>query len=87
MNWLRVRFKSRAEDYRPIYTPPDLPEGPWWCTGYGDDYSILVAYVKSTATIYKQWPEAYDLDGEVVDEIKFSDRFQKPDWWVDDSKS
>lgn len=86
--WLRIRFRSNSEDCRPIYTPPDLPEGPWWRSGFdGEDNAILIAYVKSEETIYSQWPEAEDLDVEQVDEIVFTSRFPKPDWWsVSDDK-
>ena len=85
MSWLRVRFKSKAKDYRPIYEPPALPEGPWWCSGYdSDDNAILVAYVKSEETLFKQWPEAEIDFHDTVDEIKFSSRFSKPDRWEQD---
>ena len=84
MKWLRVRFKSDAADERPIYKPPSLPEGPWWVSGYdSEDNSILIAYVKSKETIFKQWPEAKELDIEMCEQVTFSDRFPKPDWWVE----
>lgn len=83
MSWLRVRFKSDCDDFRPIYTPPEMPEGPWWCTGYSENDAVLVAYVKDESTIYKQWPEAFDLDIEHVSGPEFSSRFPKPDWWKD----
>jgi len=84
--WKRVRFKSDADDIRPIYKPPANPEGPWWCSGEAGDgsYSILIAYVKSIDTLMKQWPEAKELDIEEVEKPTFSGRFPKPDWWKDE---
>lgn len=84
--WLRVRFKSDADDHRPIYNGKN-PEGPWWCSGYTyneeNEISILIAYVKSKETIFKQWPEAKDLEIEMVEKPIFSDRFPMPNWWIE----
>lgn len=85
IKWLRVRFESNAEDFRPIYKGKH-PEGPWWCSGYtkgGEGCAIIVAYVKSEKTINKQWPEAEGAEFEEVDKPEFSDRFPKPDWWLE----
>lgn len=75
---IRARFKADPEDYRPVLWPPP---GPYWCTGSGDDYSIVVAYAESEAEIRKFWPEAEDIDAEPATEYVFTDRFQKPEWW------
>jgi len=40
---LRVRFHTDEEDYRPLKFPPP---GPYWCTGEGDGYWTIVAYVE-----------------------------------------
>lgn len=83
--WLRVRFRTREEDYRPIKFPPP---GPYWCSGYGEDHAILVGYFKLETEIIEFWPDAYDLDVmKIVDEIKFSSRFPKPDWWNEEVKN
>jgi hypothetical protein len=86
MSWLRVRFTSNADDYRPISFPPP---GPYWCSGYTvnndfecDEY-ILIAYVKKESDITKFWPEAKNLNCTEEKQITFSDRFPKPDWWKD----
>ena len=81
--WIRVRFKSNADDIRPIYKPPALPEGPWWCSGYdSDDNAYIIAYVKNEKTIKKQWPEAFDEDmRDECEKINFTTRFPQPDWW------
>lgn len=76
--WFRVRFKTDSEDFRPVQFPPP---GPYWRSGSGDGHSILVAYVRNVAQIEHYWPEGYDLESEKVDEIVFSERFPKPEWW------
>lgn len=76
--WLRCRFKANEHDYRPIVFPPP---GPFWCTGYGDDFSIVVAYVKTIEQVTEFWPEASDIDSEECDEITYTDRFPRPSWY------
>lgn len=76
---IRARFKTKEEDYRPVSWP--VPH-PYWCTGSGDDYSIIVAYADSEAQILELWPEAYDIDAEFAESYKFTDRFPKPDWFL-----
>jgi len=84
-DWLRFRFTSDNEDTRPIYDRGSSPEGPFWVTGYHEfDGSILVAYVKSIETLMKQWPEAKVLSVDEDQEIIFTSRFPKPDWWVNE---
>jgi hypothetical protein len=80
MSWLRVRFNTDADDCRPIYEGK-TPEGPWWISGSNDEGTVIIAFVKSEATLFKQWPEASDVDSQEVHEISFSQRFPKPDWW------
>lgn len=75
---LRVRFKANPDDYRSINWPVKYP---YWCSGYGDNYSIVIAYADDEEYIYRNWPEAEDLDIEEVEEITFSPRFPKPDWY------
>lgn len=78
----RFRFKTTANDYRPAIWPP---LGPYWCSGQGDNYSIIVAYFphRTTMSTIKQfWPEAEDIDLLNEDtSLAFSDRFAKPTWW------
>lgn len=81
--WLRYRFYIKKadcqDDERPVKWPP---VGPYWSTGQGDDYLILVAYVKHEDQIKEFWPEAYNLDlCKTEQEITFYGRFPKPDWW------
>lgn len=82
-SWDRIRFRANLNDYRAVIWPP---LGPYWCSGSGDDYSIIVAYLphkSSDGTIRKYWPEAKEIDRMQTDvQIEFSDRFAKPDWWI-----
>lgn len=76
--WLRARFRTNQEDYRPVIVPPP---GPYWCTGYGDNYSVIVAYLQSGVSLYTYWPDAYNVEYEEVDKPEFSARFPKhPEW-------
>jgi len=78
MKWYRARFQANLDDCRPIKWPPP---GPYWRTGQGEDYSVVVAYVKKFSEVSEYWPEAQWIEAETSDEITFTDRFPKPDWW------
>ena len=77
----RARFMTSADDPRPVQWPIELP---YWVSGQtGEGGFILVAYVKNEEQLLKQWPEAEDIDmGDEVTEVKFSERFSKPDWFT-----
>lgn len=78
-NWVRYRFHSSSvEDYRPITFPP---AGPYWCSGHGDDYAVLIAYLPPSVDLLTFWPEATDIDAEPRSEIVFTSRFARPSWW------
>ena len=77
-SWIRARFKAYLEDSRPVKFPPP---GPWWESGFGNDYAIVVGYFKTEDQITEFWPEAKDIDFTEQDEITFTDRFPKPSWW------
>jgi hypothetical protein len=83
MKWNRIRFQANLEDYRPVVFPPP---GPYWCSGSGDSYSIVVAYMPAPLNVpelLKHWPEADRVEVMQRDtDITFSDRFAKPDWWT-----
>lgn len=76
---LRVRFHANEEDYRPVKWPV---KHPFWCTGYGDGYSIVVAYADTVEEIMENWPEATELDLEECSGYTFTSRFPKPAWLV-----
>jgi hypothetical protein len=75
---LRIRFKTKSADYRPVNWPV---KHPYWCSGTGDDHSVLISYADTEAYVYENWPEAYDLDTCEADGYKFSKRFAKPSWF------
>ena len=75
---IRVRFKANEDDYRPVNWPV---KHPYWCSGEGDGYSIVISYADNEDYIMKNWPEASDLDSEEVSGYIFTDRFPKPDWF------
>lgn len=85
----RARFYVNAEDPRPVLWPINHP---YWISGHtiDKDYelekAIVVAYVDDERHLISLWPDAQDIDmGDEVTEIKFSDRFPKPDWYKKDS--
>ena len=75
---LRIRFHANPDDYRPVKWPI---KHPFWCSGHGENFSVVIAYVDSVDELMELWPEASNLDVEECDEIIFSDRFPKPSWF------
>ncbi len=75
---LRVRFFANPDDYRPIKWPI---KHPYWCSGYTDDFSVMIAYADTIDEIKELWPEAKIESVEEHDEIVFSERFPKPSWY------
>lgn len=75
---IRARFRANPDDYRPMMWPV---KHPYWCSGYGTDFSIVVAYADNEDEILKNWPEATDLEITEETEYQFSDRFPKPKWF------
>ena len=82
----RWRFKTTSvEDYRPIVFNPKYP---WWCSGYGEDrergeYAVIIAYLPPDALIKDYWPEYFDAELLDTGIIKFSDRFPRPNWFIE----
>jgi len=75
---IRARFHAAEPDYRPSKWPL---KHPYWCTGYGEGYSTIVAYADSEEQILEHWPEANNIDSEECDEYCFTERFPRPDWF------
>lgn len=75
---IRVRFHANKDDFRPVHWPI---QHPYWCSGYGDDYAVVVSYADDEAYILRNWPEATHLDIEEVEDYVFNSRFPKPDWF------
>lgn len=81
MNWIRYRFKTRAvDDYRPLIFNPKYP---WWCSGETDKYAVIIAYLPKEESLLKYWDDAFDVDSEEKESIEFTDRFPKPDYFVE----
>jgi len=76
--WRRYRFKANLEDSRPVKFPPP---GPWWESGFGDNYAICIAYLPAGAKLTDYWPEADEVEYTEEIKITFTDRFPKPTWW------
>ena len=74
------RFKTKAvDDYRPLVDMADI-QMPWWCTGFGDDFVIIICYLPKYEELEKYWDDAYDIEFKRVSEITYTSRFPKPDW-------
>lgn len=76
-----IKFKECGNDYRPVQWPIKYP---YWCTGESSDVFILVAYVDNVEQIKELWPEAYGIEAEEVQEIVFTTRFPKPEWYKEE---
>lgn len=81
---LRIRFKVPG-DSMPAIWPVALP---YWQTGWdNDDNAVVVAYVNEVDDLYKQWPDAIEVEpAQERDEVTFTDRFPKPDWFAPRTK-
>lgn len=77
--FMRVRFRADEDDPRPVKWPPP---GPYWVTGYGDDFAWLVAYVETLQQLIEYWPDAWEMDVSAERcEPEFTSRFPQPQWW------
>jgi hypothetical protein len=77
--WIRHRFKTKSEDYRPLVFPPP---GPYWCSAGFEPPFTLIAYLPPEVDLLKYWPEAEHIDSEEEDSIIYTSRFPKPKWWT-----
>jgi len=77
---IRIRAEVNHDDPRPVDFPPP---GPYWVTGSaGDDsYTVIVAYLENQNQLTEYWPEAKITSKKEVEEIQYTDRFPKPDWY------
>ena len=82
--WMRTRFRALLADPRPVMVPTP---GPWWCSGEGEDYAIVVAYLRPDNEVTEWWPEASEITVQELPAIVFADRFPRPDWWSGDGLS
>lgn len=75
---IRARFFVHAQDYRPVKWPITHP---YWCTGQGVGYAVLVAYASDVIELLRNWPDAKNIESESVDSYVFTSRFPKPNWF------
>lgn len=79
MTWVRYRFKTKSiEDCRPLIFNPSYP---WWCSGFDDKEVVIIAYLPSSEDLFEYWDDAFDIEYTEHDEITFSERFPKPDYF------
>jgi hypothetical protein len=87
--WVWTRFRANDYDPRPVYEDaeghPGL--GPWWVSGWGDDYSVICAWVRPGEDVTKWWPEASSVTQEEPSPLRFTDRFPEPEWWASDPQN
>lgn len=80
MEYIKYRFKTKSvEDYRPLIDMKEI-QCPWWCSGEGVDYAIIICYLPAGTDLFEYWDDAYDIESEKTNEIIYSDRFKKPSW-------
>ena len=88
--FIRYRFKTwSVDDPRPLRDPAPI-KMPWWCSGigfgrhgarpYDDEYAVIVCYLPEDEELKKYWDDAFDVETEEVEKIKYTDRFPKPEW-------
>ena len=76
---IRARFCVNPDDPRPVNWPI---KHPYWISGQGAGYAILVAYADDKAELLSNWPDAVKIEilEEGVEDYTFTDRFPKPTW-------
>lgn len=88
--WRRYRFQTFAvEDNRPLIFNPKYP---WWCSGYSlggtedkpeVETSVIIAWLPIGEDLLKFWDDAFDVEFTEHPSIEFSDRFQKPSYYIE----
>jgi hypothetical protein len=79
--WKRYRFKTKSiKDYRPLVFDSHYP---WWCSGEGDDYVIIIAFLAKNEDLLEFWDDAFDIEFTYEDNIEFTGRFPKPDYFIE----
>lgn len=76
----RFRFLVPGDDGRPMTFPPS---GPYWITGSSETHEVVVAYCRDQETLTSpdMWPDAEQIDDLGEQEIVYTDRFQRPEWY------
>ena len=93
MSLFWLSWEQPTDDYRALTYPPNEQILGWWCSGTGEDYFTICAYVEAKdddgarAAVLKDWPEAFDRDSDwrifqEREKYKPSDRFPPEDWMM-----
>lgn len=79
--WTRYRFKTLSvTDYRPLVFDPRYP---WWCSGENDESATIIAWLPVKEDLLKYWDDAFEIESSVHGKIEFTDRFDKPDYFIE----
>lgn len=79
--WVRHRFYTRSvDDPRPLVFNPRYP---WWESGYGQDFAVIVAYLPEDENLYKYWDDAFNIESTEQQQIVFTNRFPRPDYFLE----
>jgi len=83
--WKRYQFSTKlVGECNPLISNPQFP---WWVSGTGSDsdcdFTVIVAYLPHNDPIYRYWNDAFDIAFTREDEINFSDRYPKPDDFIE----
>ncbi|MBP7548718.1 MAG: hypothetical protein KA761_00410 [Gemmatimonadaceae bacterium] len=81
--WMRYRFHVEGDDCRPMTWPP---LGPFWRSGESTFGVTVICWWPEGASPYDDqwWPDAMMREAPEgpFDEIAFTDRFRRPEWWT-----
>lgn len=78
--WRRYIFKTKSiDDYRPLVFDAHFP---WWCSGNGEGYVVIVAFLPINEPLEKYWDDAFDINFTEHDEIQFTERFPQPKYFI-----
>ena len=81
MIWIRYRFKTKSvKDSRPLVFNPRFP---FWITGESDKDVTIVAFLPKSEKLSIYWDDAFEIQSSEHKEIQFTERFSKPDYFID----
>ena len=82
--WRRYRFKTQSlDDYRPLIFNPKYP---WWCSGETDENATIIAWLPKDEDLLTYWNDASEIEYTEHEEIEFTFRFPKPDYFEEESE-
>lgn len=79
--WIRYRFVTKSnDDYRPLIFNPAFP---WWCSGFNDRTSTIIAWLPEGEDLRSYWDDADEVTQTEHDKIEFTSRFPKPEYFIE----